>query len=307
MRFYCSYVGFYDGIFRLNRNKCFSRELLGMWLWDVCGTGGTFRDAYSSWSSKSYATSASFHRIGTDNYPTRQLNNQAFTTFLKKLTFHSEKHLVELFTCSDCETTDYDNNRILSGVVMDGTALGILGTLPQFVRPIKECTAVPRVPDRQYLIRKAKLRAFIDTVLVSAKSPSENNHFVVLCRGSIWSKRNYIMNRLFGMAVAESDEAYLASSLLKECFSIYNLVSDVEQDGGISDHEVAEISGRIIMKYRIRDIDVRRTIVEFGRCFLSGPIVGGSLRSFSSISAAQRLSEELIRFSKCNHLDEPSF
>ena len=66
------------GVFRLNKHHLFSRELLDMWLWDICGTGGSFRDAYFSWSSKSYAATASLNRIGTDNFASRQMSNEAF-------------------------------------------------------------------------------------------------------------------------------------------------------------------------------------------------------------------------------------
>ena len=52
--FSCSKCGlriFYDGlcyaIFRLNKIHLFSRELLDMWPWNICGIGGTFLGAYS--------------------------------------------------------------------------------------------------------------------------------------------------------------------------------------------------------------------------------------------------------------------
>ena len=30
----------------MNENRVFAFELLDMWKWDVCGSGGTFRDAH---------------------------------------------------------------------------------------------------------------------------------------------------------------------------------------------------------------------------------------------------------------------
>ncbi len=184
----------YDGVFRLTQNHLFSRELLDMWLWDVCGSGGTFRDAYASWSSKSYATTASFHRLGTDNYATRQLSNEAFTSYLKLLAFASETELHELFYCTECETTDENGDKSLSEVVIDGTALGILETLPQFERNTEVVTAVPLVPDKQHLMPELKLRSFIDSVLVTSKLADENGNFNVSLRLSVWRNRQSLID-----------------------------------------------------------------------------------------------------------------
>lgn len=58
------YDGLRHGLFRINKKNLCTQELLDMWVWDVCGSGGTFRDAYYSWASKSTAFSASHHPIG---------------------------------------------------------------------------------------------------------------------------------------------------------------------------------------------------------------------------------------------------
>ncbi len=42
------YGGVYDSIFCLSKQDIFTRELLDAWVWDVCGMGGTFLDAFSS-------------------------------------------------------------------------------------------------------------------------------------------------------------------------------------------------------------------------------------------------------------------
>jgi len=40
--------GLSDGIFCFSKKHVCARELVDMWLWDICGTGGTFRDVYTS-------------------------------------------------------------------------------------------------------------------------------------------------------------------------------------------------------------------------------------------------------------------
>ena len=108
---YIPYDELFDGVFRLNQYHLFFRELLDAWICDVCGTGGTFRDPYSSCASKSFAKTASFHKTGWENYANRPLSNDAFRSFLKVLTFTSEKDLHELFSCPDCEKEDVQGNR----------------------------------------------------------------------------------------------------------------------------------------------------------------------------------------------------
>lgn len=306
--FTCSNCGlrvFYDGlchgVFRLNKTHLFSRELLDMWLWDICGTGGTFRDAYSSWSSKSYAATASLHRIGTDNFASRQLSNEAFTSFLKTLRFTREGDLFELFSCPDCEKRDADGNRYFDGIVMDGTALGILRTLPNFIRQAEIVSAVTRVPDRQYLIREPKIRSFIDSLLVAAKSSNEDGLFSVSLKLSLWQKRHSLIERLLTNSVEQTDETSLAGCLLTACFRVRNSGSQIELDNANSDDELVEAPGKLAISFIIRDIDVRRTIIDFGRCFLSGSVAGGALRDTKSLAAATYLAAEFIRFSSCVH------
>ena len=58
------YDGVYDSIFCLSKQDAFTRELFDAWVGDVCGMGGTFRDAFSSWMAKICMVSAKFHRMG---------------------------------------------------------------------------------------------------------------------------------------------------------------------------------------------------------------------------------------------------
>ncbi len=126
------YDGLSDGIFCLNKKHVFTRELLDMWLWDLCVTGSTFRDIYSSWETKTRAVSACFHCDGSSEILNMQKCNEAFTSFLKLLKFPSDDVLFGLFSCSVCERKDSMGNVYSDGIVMDGTTLGILGTCQTF-------------------------------------------------------------------------------------------------------------------------------------------------------------------------------
>ena len=51
--------GMSDGLFCMTRQHVFKRGLLDAWIFDVCGVGMSFRDAFASWKRKSCSYSAS--------------------------------------------------------------------------------------------------------------------------------------------------------------------------------------------------------------------------------------------------------
>jgi len=130
-----------------------TRELLDSWIWDICGRGGTFRDSYLSWASRSSSPTASLHSLGAATVINRQRANESFCKFLMLLEFPNAGDLEEVFTCSKCEPRNRAGVKRTDAVVMDGTALGILGTLPSFERTAQKVPATPRIPPLQYIMR----------------------------------------------------------------------------------------------------------------------------------------------------------
>jgi len=283
---YIPYDGFDNSFFCLTKKHVFTRELLDAWLWDLCGSGGTFRDVFSSWSSQGLASSASFHRLGNEVEINRQRGNEAFSAFLKTLKFPRDEDLHELFSCSKCERNFQSGTRELDAVVMDGTALGILGTLPEFTRETRTVSSVPRVPDKQYIMPTPKLRAFVDAVMVSAKCADGQGYFNTLLKNSLWKAKDVMVSDLFTYDAGVDHEAFAVAKFLN---SSYDICSDSIPPQGFR------------FRHKLSGIDVRRTIVEFGRCFAVGSIPGGVLRNVNSVSAASDIHEALRRFSSCNH------
>ena len=189
-RRYTPYDGRSDALFCLSRRHAFSRELLDSWLCYLCGSGGTFRDVFSSWSSKNFSTRSSLLRLGMHSNFSRQRGNDAFSAYLKTLRFVEEDYLSNLFSCKKCARNPESENRDLDAVVMNGTALGILGTVPQFERHTKVLSAVPGISDRQYKMRNPKLRAFLDAVFRSARNAGTRNRFHLSVKPSLWRKRH---------------------------------------------------------------------------------------------------------------------
>ncbi len=119
-------------------------------------------------------------------------------------------------------------------------------------------------------------------------------------RASLWIKKNNLVNRIFRATTDERDEAFLAACVLRKCFRVVNALLQNDNEEGKSGEEVLETPGKIIMSYSIGDIDVRRTLVEFDRCFLSGSVACGGLRGVHYVPVSVHYSEELYKFGMCN-------
>ena len=91
-RRYIPHDGRSDALFSLSLKRAFTRELLESWLWDLCGSGGTFRDVFSSWASKNFSTSSSLRRLGMQSNFSRQRDNVAFSAYLETLKFAKEDY-----------------------------------------------------------------------------------------------------------------------------------------------------------------------------------------------------------------------
>ena len=65
----------------------FIRELLDAWVYDVCGAGTPFRNAFSSWMPTCTSESAAFNLVGYVPTVNRQHANEAFNLLSKTLHF----------------------------------------------------------------------------------------------------------------------------------------------------------------------------------------------------------------------------
>ena len=57
------------------------------------------------------------------------------------------------------------------------------------------------------------------------------------------------------------------------------------------------------MRFRnkFRDIEVIRTLVEFGRSSIVGSVAGGALRNFQSVHVTNAIATAMRTFSSCKH------
>ena len=205
------------------------------------------------------------------------MGNVAFTSFLKKLEFPSKEVLHGLFSCNTCMEFDENGLRRWKGLVMDGTATGILSKLPKYHRPTVKIQGIKNISTLQYIIPMATFREFVDAIFISGKHCEGANSFAMeLPQKMTFEKRQLCIDSLLRASPLpkEFSSAYDVRSFLMSCFTEHGLK----------------------FTHKIQDLDVRRTLLEFGRCFLHGSMPGGILRRSESMTESRRLSDAFRRF-----------
>ncbi len=134
--------------------------------------------------------SEKFHQMGKILSMNRHRADEAFTSFLMILRFPREEDIHMLFSRKNCERESSTGERMLDAVVMEGTAMGILGRLPEFERRTCEIEPVKNVTKRQYIMRNAKHRQFVDVILASALKIQNRMMFQAPLKPTLW--RNHV-------------------------------------------------------------------------------------------------------------------
>ena len=165
------------------------------------------------------STTAEFHSIGSASALNRHTANEALCKFLMLLRFPNSTDLFQLFSCESCTVKDSSGNERMGAVVMDGTALGILGKLPVFERVSSTAPPVPHISKQQFIMKKPKNRAFVDGILISARQNLIDAEFTPNIAPKLRAMRGSLFQRFFEDALVDRDEEYLSSRLLRLCFS----------------------------------------------------------------------------------------
>jgi len=293
------YDGLSDGLFCASKHNVFTRELLDVWVFDVCGLGMTFREAFTSWKRKARSVNALEQCIHDGPSISRRMANEAFGLYLKSLRFPSKHDLQDLFSCTQCELKDPNGQRQWKGVVMDGTATGILNSLPKFNRPTSIVQAIKGISDMQYIMPPPKLREFTDCMFLSAKKNEGKIQFYLDLSKRIRNQAEELRKTFFG-AEPPSKLPHPSSVLVR---SFLNLLYVVMEEENTDELRVPNIVARrkFLVRHNIMDLDLRRTAIEFGRCFISGSIAGLVFRQESSSNLAAQIVPFLNQFSSCAH------
>ena len=118
---------------------------------------------------------------------------------------------------------------------------------------------------------------------------------------SLWRKRDQLSSLLFEYSAGAEDESLVSGKYLSACFSICPNENRASIDD--FDSEAENLKGQHRMRFRnkFRDIEVTRTLIEFGRSFIVGSVTGGALRNSQSVNVRNAIATAMRTFSSCKH------
>lgn len=300
----CSTVNLFDGrsrgMFALSSSVVFSRELLDMWVYQVCGIGSPFREAYEIYQNYSSSYSAKFGRDKLPKKCHRRLGASCFSAYLITLRLSSDEQAAKLFSCVSCEKStspqgeeDSKKGR-LDAVVMDGTAVGILKKLPTFIRPMQTVPLVEKCNREQFLLHTASLQNWLDIVFAAAARVAANG---LEAEATVLLSKKLLDQDAIGLFFSGSlgiqkDKAHYPRvhavvKFVQLCFARV-----------IRDDDESEL---VRLRFRMSPKSLRLAACDVGRCFCSGSIAGGVLRSQASVGAAYSMKQTLRHFGTCSH------
>ena len=161
----------------------------------------------------------------------RQRGNEAFAEFLMLLKFPAKEDLKSLFTCGTCESRGEDGEeKRMDVVIMDGTALGILGTLPEFERLTSVVPPIQRISTLQYIMRSPKHRQFVDCVLLSARKDLSGSSFKLKPPRRLGPKLGEMYKKFMEEEVDAGSEIHLCVRFLRFCFEIAEGNAELQND-----------------------------------------------------------------------------
>lgn len=207
----CSSVVFFDGhdsaLFSgASKSAIYTREIIDFWMYVVAMLGSTFRSAYEASKQLSRSTSVVQRRLGGALSCNRRQASIVFGYFLRSLSYPEDRDVASLFHCSQCEIIGPDGIKTMRAIVLDGTAIGILGDLPNVERRTLTIHPVKNSGGSQFVIKYASLRNYIDYFLCTAKSGVETSFF------EIRTPQAHAIDSLHKMLVApeETSSVFLA-------------------------------------------------------------------------------------------------
>ncbi len=214
---------------------------------------------------------------------------------------------------------------------MDGTATGIIGNLPDFKRWTTVIPASGSHPHWQYLMPSPKLRYFLSKIFEHADSKGQDDCFSVPLQEFPQTVNGLLLKEILGdedlseadfnldgieTTTATSAETVNASQSIRrrkrkpddriiaddlrtvDTKCVRNMLRTL-----LSLDSAGEDGDSVSLVNVLEDVQLRRLVMEFCRCFLTDSIAGGVLWTKSSVDSVRLLSEKLFNFSNCAQND----
>ena len=247
-----------------------------------------------SWKRKASTTSSEMLWVDQPISLKRRMGNVVFNAFLKTLRFSNNLDLTELFSCQTCLIDDANGNTQWTGVVMGGTATGILNKLPRFYRPTHVVPKMKSKSSVQYIMLPFSLSEFADMVCTLAKKYDGADMFHVELSSLAGKHRAHSADAFFGNLplAKEFSCAYVPRLFIQGFFTQVTTESNTD--------------GTLTLRHVFMNQDIRRDVIEFGRCFVSGFICDGVLRLMASVAHGHSFAHAMTNFGFCSHTNVPN-
>ena len=180
-------------------------------------------------------------------------------------------------------------------VVMDGTAAGILGELPQFDRICHSVLPYDAHAAKQYVIQPAHQRRFLDSVFRAALRDIASDTFELSLEGAEWY-RVYEHTRILGSS--SDSNSY---NIFRFLSSAYNFVGCEGEKRKPTNSGYIYLSSCIKIAQKFDVLEIIRAIADFGLCFCGSSIAGAVLRKTTADGICSELEEAFVEFSNCNY------
>ena len=223
------FSGHSDGIFPVRKHAAYSTDYLYCLLDLVCRLGLSQRNAYESLNIIGKLTKkllqletvTGLARTGSTLSPGRRLHlilqrrrvSEALSLFYQTLNYGASTSMQRLFNCDKCEQdlTDADRRTLglragegtdlkrYKGIVIDGTACGILSQLPEYCRCNYSLSA-PRNTGRKYIINKRREKRILKEFLSMSDAHikwmmrdrrNKKKHFFLQAKKAVWTRRMF--------------------------------------------------------------------------------------------------------------------
>lgn len=130
--------------------------------------GSTLRKTYDVSLHISRSKSAENCQIGSMLSCNRRTARRAFIAFVSTLVVLSGVNLCELFKCETCETKHLDRTNRIAGIVLDGTATGLLGELPSYECKNFQVFATTDCSKHQFIVQESTHISFLNKSIFSS-------------------------------------------------------------------------------------------------------------------------------------------
>jgi len=212
------------------------------------------------------------------------------------MAFSSERAVGGVFNCTKCMELSEDGKPRFSGLVIDGTATGILGNLPDFNRPAVFVPPAKETARLQFILPSPKLRVAL-THLFKAASEGAGRDSFDISLPKIKACQEFVSTFLTNNDMSEEITSIL--TLMRVAYDISkfeDMASSSLRKGKTRRDEFMSTIGN-----KLSNVTLRTTLADFALAAITSSIPLVLFPRREKIRAGNEILFQLAKFSKCEH------